>query len=63
MKKIIKKLELGKETVSYLNNQPGNDAKLVAVKGGLDPYDQSPYISQTRGTIYHCPSYPFACDY
>ena len=62
MKKIIKKLELGKETVSYLNQQPNEaDAKLLALKGGLDPYNESPYISKTRGTIYNCPSYPFHC--
>jgi hypothetical protein len=61
MKKVIKKLDLNKETVSFLNNQHlpgnGNDPKLIAMMGG----DSTPYISKTRGTIYHCPSYPFAC--
>ena len=62
MKKVIKKLDLNKETVSFLNNQHlpntgNNDPKLIAMMGG----SESPYISRTRGTIYHCPSYPFAC--
>jgi hypothetical protein len=52
MKKSKKKLQLNKETVSVLNNQ-----KMAAVAGG----DSTPYLSKTRGTIYHCPSYPFAC--
>jgi hypothetical protein len=50
MKKTKKKLSLHKETVSVLNTQ-----KLAAIAGG-------DYISKTRGTIYHCPSYPYACD-
>jgi hypothetical protein len=57
MKKIIKKLDLSKETVSFLTQQPSNgnnDPKLIAMMGGS-------YISKTRGTIYHCPSYPFSC--
>lgn len=56
MKKVIKKLDLNKETVSFLNNQHPNhnDPKLIAMMGGS-------YISKTKGTIYHCPSYPFAC--
>ena len=63
MKKIIKKLDLSKETVSFLNSQQpnangNNDPKLAAMMGG----DSTPYISKTRGTIYHCPSYPFACE-
>ena len=64
MKKIIKKLDLSKETVSYLNNHlPANgDAKLMAMMGGsIDPFAPGPYISKTRGTIYHCPSYPNYC--
>jgi hypothetical protein len=61
MKKVIKKLDLSKETVSFLNNQHlpangSNDPRLAEMMGGS-------YISKTKGTIYHCPSYPFACDY
>jgi hypothetical protein len=53
MKKSKKKLELNKETVSVLNKQ-----KMSLIAGG----DSTPYISKTRGTIYHCPSYPNACE-
>jgi hypothetical protein len=53
MKKTKKKLQLHKETVSVLSSQ-----KMANVQGG----DFTPYISKTRGTIYHCPSYPFHCD-
>lgn len=52
MKKAIKKLKLNKETVTLLTNQ-----KMSAIAGG----DSTPYISATRGTIYHCKSYPNAC--
>lgn len=52
MKKNIKKLKLNKETVTLLNNQ-----KMASVAGG----DSTPYISATRGTIYHCKSYPNVC--
>jgi hypothetical protein len=53
MKKSKKKLQLHKETVTVLNNQ-----KMATIAGG----DSTPYISKTRGTIYHCPSYPFYCN-
>jgi hypothetical protein len=52
MKKSKKKLQLNKETLTTLTKQ-----KMAIVAGG----DSTPYISKTRGTIYHCPSYPFAC--
>jgi hypothetical protein len=52
MKKPSKKLQLNKETVTTLTKQ-----KMAIVAGG----DSTPYISRTRGTIYHCPSYPNAC--
>lgn len=50
MKKAKKKLTLSRETVSMLNKQ-----KMAAVAAGNS-------ISATRGTIYHCPSYPNACN-
>lgn len=53
MKKAKKKLQLNKETVTVLNNQ-----KMAAIAGG----DSTPYLSKTRGTIYHCPSYPNHCN-
>jgi len=52
MKKLKKKLQLNRETVTVLNNE-----KMATVAGG----DSTPYLSKTRGTIYHCPSYPFYC--
>lgn len=52
MKKTKKKLQLHKETVTVLNKQ-----KMSKIEGG----DSTPYISKTRGTIYHCPSYPNVC--
>ena len=52
MKKKKKKLQLNRETVTVLNNE-----KMAGIGGG----DSTPYISRTRGTIYHCPSYPFHC--
>jgi hypothetical protein len=52
MKKPKKKLQLNKETVTTLTKQ-----KMAIIAGG----DTTPYISKTRGTIYNCPSYPFAC--
>jgi hypothetical protein len=51
MKKPSKKLQLNKETVTTLTKQ-----KMVIIAGGSEPS-----ISATRGTIYHCPSYPNAC--
>jgi hypothetical protein len=53
MRKNKKKLALNKETLSLLNKQ-----KMAAIAGG----DSTPYISKTRGTIYHCPSYPNVCN-
>lgn len=53
MKKTKKKLQLHKETVSVLNSQ-----KMANIAGG----DSTPYLSKTRGTIYHCPSYPNVCN-
>lgn len=53
MKKNKKKLALNKETLSLLNKQ-----KMAAIAGG----DSTPYLSKTRGTIYHCPSYPNVCN-
>jgi len=53
MKKERKKLKLNKETVTLLTHQ-----KMATLMGG----DSTPYISATRGTIYHCKSYPNACE-
>jgi hypothetical protein len=53
MKKSKKKLQLNKETVTTLTKQ-----KMAIVAGG----DSTPYISATRGTIYHCKSYPNYCN-
>jgi hypothetical protein len=53
MKKSKKKLQLNKETVTTLSKQ-----KMAIVAGG----DSTPYISATRGTIYHCKSYPNVCN-